>query len=131
MKPGDAQAAYWLGNVSRRELQKTLDEYTAELKTILDDFRAGIAQARAMVLNIDMAVQLLADRAGLVREDFVKFSTEKLAAAKASAAASRGIKFQYGPELCEHDREKGCCKERECKFYGTDTPDWLANDAPV
>lgn len=85
---GDAQAAYWTGSVSRRELQHTLDEYTGELKTILDGFAEQIAQARSMALNLDLAVQCLAEKLGVAREEIQDWSTKKLAGAKVPAGSN-------------------------------------------
>ena len=81
-KASEARGEYWTGPVSRRELQHTLDEYTKELKTILDDFREGITQARAMALNLDLAVQCLAEKLGVTREEIKEWSTAKLASVK-------------------------------------------------
>ncbi len=68
MKPDEVQAAYWQGPVSRLEVQKIFDEYTA-----------GIVEMRTRLLNLDFAVGALAEKLGITPEDVNAYATRKMA----------------------------------------------------
>jgi hypothetical protein len=94
----ETQAAYWNGPLSRKEAQKTFDDYAKIIKQLLADVH-GNAEANppqegliGLIAKLDMTLAFLADKMGVTPQEFQAYMNKKVAEFRALQIAAKEAK---------------------------------------
>jgi energy-converting hydrogenase A subunit M len=82
MKPDTAQANYWNGPITRKEVQEVLDVHASMIQSLLRDVHGSTETGQdgliGIIAKLDCTIAFLMDRAGISPAEFQTYLNAKM-----------------------------------------------------